>query len=45
MGYTNYIHQKRSFTDEEWKQVLQEYDYVKEIGHIEPVNPEDKDTR
>ena len=44
MGYSNYIHQKRSFTDKEWKQVLQEYDYLKEIGNIKPVNPENKDT-
>ena len=36
MGYTNYWHQKRSFTDNEWLAVVSEYDYLKECGRIEP---------
>ncbi len=31
MGYTNYWYQRRSFTDEEWSKVLDEYDYIKDI--------------
>jgi len=31
MGYTNYWHQRKSFTDEEWSKVLDEYDYIKDI--------------
>ena len=31
MGYTNYWHQYNDFTDEEWKSILQEYDYIKEV--------------
>ena len=30
MGYTNYINQKRSFTDEEWEQIKKEFEYLKE---------------
>ena len=37
MGYTNYIHQKRSFTDKEWEQIKQEFDYVKECARIIPI--------
>ena len=36
MGYTNYWHQKRSFTDAEWKELTEEYDYLKDCGRIEP---------
>jgi len=31
MGYTNYWHQRKSFTDEEWSKVLDEYDYIKDV--------------
>ena len=31
MGYTNYWHQHNDFTDEEWKQIKQEYDYITEV--------------
>ena len=31
MGYTNYWDQSKSFTDEEWKKVKDEYEYIKEI--------------
>ena len=31
MGYTNYWHQYNDFTDEEWKSILEEYDYIKEV--------------
>lgn len=31
MGYTNYWYQRRSFTDEEWSKVLDEYDYIKDV--------------
>ena len=34
MGYTNYLHQKRSFTDKEWDQIKREFEYVKECGRI-----------
>ena len=35
MGYTNYWHQYNDFTDEEWKQITEEYDYIKEVcGNI-----------
>jgi|TARA_Y100000296_G_C5079178_1_gene209006 hypothetical protein len=37
MGYTNYIHQKRSFTDKEWEQIKQEFEYVKECARIIPI--------
>ena len=36
MGYTNYWHQKRNFNDAEWKQLTEEYDYLKDCGRIEP---------
>ena len=31
MGYTNYWHQYNDFTDKEWKSILEEYDYIKEV--------------
>ena len=31
MGYTNYWHQHNDFTDIEWKQIKEEYDYVTEV--------------
>ena len=31
MGYTNYWYQRKSFTNEEWSKVLDEYDYLKDI--------------
>ena len=31
MGYTNYWHQYNDFTDEEWKQIKEEYEYIKEV--------------
>ena len=31
MGYTNYWHQHNDFTDIEWKQIKEEYDYIKEV--------------
>ena len=31
MGYTNYWYQKKSFSENEWKRVKDEYDYIKEI--------------
>jgi hypothetical protein len=31
MGYTNYWHQHNDFTDSEWKQIKQEYDYITEV--------------
>ena len=42
MGYTNYIQQKRTFTDEEWKQIKSEYEYVKEQGRIIPIEDTDE---
>jgi len=30
MGYTNYWHQHNDFTDTEWSQIKQEYEYIKE---------------
>ena len=30
MGYTNYWHQHNDFTDMEWSQIKQEYEYIKE---------------
>ena len=30
MGYTNYWHQHSDFTDIEWSQIKEEYDYIKE---------------
>ena len=32
MGYTNYWTNKRSFTDDEWKKVKDEYEWLKEMG-------------
>lgn len=35
MGYTNYWHQHNDFTDEQWKSIKEEYDYIKEVcGNI-----------
>ena len=34
MGYTNYIRQKRDFTDDEWRQITDEYNYIKEFKRI-----------
>jgi hypothetical protein len=31
MGYTNYWHQYNDFTDEQWKQIKEEYNYIKEV--------------
>jgi len=31
MGYTNYWHQYNDFTDQEWKSIKDEYEYVKEV--------------
>ena len=31
MGYTNYWHQHNDFTDEQWKSIKEEYDYIKEV--------------
>jgi len=32
MGYTNYWTQKRAFTNDEWKKVKDEYEWLKEMG-------------
>ena len=32
MGYTNYWTQTRSFTNDEWKKVKDEYEWLKEMG-------------
>tara|TARA_R110001583_G_scaffold121167_2_gene272421 strand:- start:543 stop:866 length:324 start_codon:yes stop_codon:yes gene_type:complete len=32
MGYTNYWTQKRSFTDDEWRRVKDEYKWLTEMG-------------
>ncbi|BAQ87638.1 hypothetical protein [uncultured Mediterranean phage uvMED] len=32
MGYTNYWHQHINFTNDQWKQIQSEAQYVKEIG-------------
>ena len=32
MGYTNYWHQHNDFTDIEWKQIKEEYEYIKEVS-------------
>ena len=34
MGYTNYLHQKRNFTDKEWSMIKAEYDYIKECDRV-----------
>ena len=31
MGYTNYWYQNKSFTDQEWKKIKEEYDYIKDV--------------
>ena len=31
MGYTNYWEQTKAFTDQEWKTVKDEYNYIKEV--------------
>mgnify|MGYP003147463651 FL=1 len=33
MGYTNYYYQERDFTVDEWKLVVNEADYLKELGY------------
>ena len=42
MGYTNYWHKKRSFTDKEWEQIFNEYLYVLDLEMIEPIQLENK---
>ena len=32
MGYTNYWTKKRSFTDDEWRRVKDEYEWLTEMG-------------
>ena len=32
MGYTNYWTRKRAFTNDEWKKVKDEYEWLKEMG-------------
>ena len=32
MGYTNYWTKKRAFTDDEWKKIKDEYEWLKEMG-------------
>ena len=32
MGYTNYWTNKRAFTNDEWKKVKDEYEWLKEMG-------------
>ena len=32
MGYTNYWTKKRSFTDDEWKRIKDEYEWIQEMG-------------
>jgi len=35
MGYTNYWHQYNDFTDAEWKQIKEEFNYIKEtVGFL-----------
>ncbi len=34
MGYTNYWTKKRSFTDDEWKRIKDEYKWLKEMGEL-----------
>ena len=42
MGYTNYIRQKRDFTDDEWRQITDEYNYILEFKRISPLDcPDD----
>ncbi len=31
MGYSNYWKQKKSFSNPEWKEIKDEYDYIKEV--------------
>ena len=31
MGYTNYWHQHNDFTDDQWKEIKEEYEYIKEV--------------
>ena len=31
MGYTNYWHQHNDFTNNQWKEIKEEYEYIKEI--------------
>ena len=32
MGYTNYYNQSADFTDKEWNQIKDEFEYIKEIA-------------
>lgn len=32
MGYTNYYNQSTDFTDKEWNQIKNEFEYIKEIA-------------
>jgi|TARA_R100001244_G_scaffold99386_1_gene74270 hypothetical protein len=32
MGYTNYWYQNKPFTDQEWKKVKDEFEYIKEMS-------------
>ena len=32
MGYTNYWTKKRAFTNDEWKRIKDEYEWLKEMG-------------
>ena len=35
MGYTNYWHKYNDFTDTEWKQIKEEFSYIKTVvGHL-----------
>ena len=35
MGYTNYWHKYNDFTDTEWKQIKEEFNYIKTVvGHL-----------
>ena len=35
MGYTNYWHKYNDFTDTEWKQIKEEFSYIKKVaGHL-----------
>jgi hypothetical protein len=31
MGYTNYWHKYNDFTESEWKQIKEEFNYIKEV--------------
>jgi len=40
MGYTNYWHQKINFTDDQWKQIKHEADYIDGIADTNLVDVE-----